>query len=430
MLLIKKIEIKNFKSFSDVTVDLTRFNIIIGTNASGKTNFINIFKFLKDILNDGLDDAISLQGGTEYIKNIYVDPRQVLSIKIYFNEDDQNNYIFKTNFDFNGTPLHIAPKNVNYSFKIQFGKKKNVYNIIDENLIILGDVYNSRKKQIRKITPNDKFVNSGEFRINRIKNKLYGELLFDNHHFKSILSESEMLIVKEDRLSLLTTKMLFLEGLITFYYPFYIKYHLSNINIYNIDPELAKKSIEITSKNKLESNGRNLALVLDKIFQNKKDKEKYYYLIKDILPFIDHMKVEKYFEGRSLITNLKEIYSEKYLPASSISDGTFNIIALIVLLYFEKNRLILVEEPERNVHPYLISKMISMMKEISQDKQIILTTHNPEIVKQANLDDLIFIKRDELGFSQILKPANIREIKQFLKNNLGIQELYIQDLIG
>ena len=42
---IKSIRVKNFKSFKDVEVHLGNFNVLIGANASGKSNFIQVIKF-------------------------------------------------------------------------------------------------------------------------------------------------------------------------------------------------------------------------------------------------------------------------------------------------------------------------------------------------------------------------------------------------
>ena len=36
---IKRIHIGNFKSFSEIDVELSRFNVVIGSNAAGKSNF-------------------------------------------------------------------------------------------------------------------------------------------------------------------------------------------------------------------------------------------------------------------------------------------------------------------------------------------------------------------------------------------------------
>ncbi len=109
----------------------------------------------------------------------------------------------------------------------------------------------------------------------------------------------------------------------------------------------------------------------------------------------------------SLFLKLKEIYSKnKFLPASMVSDGTINILALIIALYFEKRPVTIIEEPERNIHPFLISKLVEMLKDASSSKQVIVTTHNPEMVKQVDLEDILLISRDSDGFSRLSRPCN------------------------
>ena len=79
---IKKIKVVNFKSFENIEVELGKFNVLIGANASGKSNFVQIFKFLKDIADSGLENAVSLQGGVEYLRNMKIGISENLSIKI------------------------------------------------------------------------------------------------------------------------------------------------------------------------------------------------------------------------------------------------------------------------------------------------------------------------------------------------------------
>jgi len=69
---IKRIEVRNFKSFEELKIDLGKFNVIIGANASGKSNFVHIFEFLRDITSSGLNNAISMQGGVEYLRNMNI----------------------------------------------------------------------------------------------------------------------------------------------------------------------------------------------------------------------------------------------------------------------------------------------------------------------------------------------------------------------
>ncbi len=204
---------------------------------------------------------------------------------------------------------------------------------------------------------------------------------------------------------------------------------LSDISIYDFDPKLPKKATPITGKAELEENASNLSIILKNITENKEQRRKLFNLVKDVLPFIGNLDVEK-FADKSLLFKLQEVYFEdQYLPASLISDGTINITAMIIALYFEKKLLTIIEEPERNIHPYLISNVVEMMKDASQKKQIIVTTHNSEIVKYAGLENILLVSRDEEGFSSISRPIDKEEVKDFLRNEIGIEELYIQKLL-
>ncbi|WP_443146893.1 AAA family ATPase [Petrotoga sp. 8T1HF07.NaAc.6.1] len=95
----------------------------------------------------------------------------------------------------------------------------------------------------------------------------------------------------------------------------------------------------------------------------------------------------------------------------------------------KKKLLTIIEEPERNIHPSLISGVVLMLKEASQKKQIIVTTHNPEMVRHTDLESILLISRDKEGFSNISRPVEKKEVKTFLKNEIGIEELYVQDLL-
>ena len=104
--------------------------------------------------------------------------------------------------------------------------------------------------------------------------------------------------------------------------------------------------------------------------------------------------------------------------------------ALIVALYFEEKILVILEEPEKNIHPYLIGSVVEMMKDAAGKKQIFVTTHNPEIVKRVDIESILLISRNREGFSTISKPAEREEVKTFLENEIGIEDLYIQNLLG
>ena len=49
MIELTKIRIKNFKNLKDVEINPRKFNVLVGPNGSGKTNFIEFFKLLRKI---------------------------------------------------------------------------------------------------------------------------------------------------------------------------------------------------------------------------------------------------------------------------------------------------------------------------------------------------------------------------------------------
>lgn len=52
-----KIEIKGYKSFKDLTLDLRAINILIGSNGSGKSNFLSFSSSLIEFTNISLPNT-------------------------------------------------------------------------------------------------------------------------------------------------------------------------------------------------------------------------------------------------------------------------------------------------------------------------------------------------------------------------------------
>ncbi len=64
-MIISHIVLRNWKNFRKVDVDLKERTFVVGPNASGKSNFLDAFRFLRDIAKPGggLQKAISDRGG-------------------------------------------------------------------------------------------------------------------------------------------------------------------------------------------------------------------------------------------------------------------------------------------------------------------------------------------------------------------------------
>jgi len=412
---IKKIKISNFKSFKDLEVELGKFNVLIGANASGKSNFIQIFKFLMDITNYGLDNAISMQGGIEYLRNVNVGLSENFSLEIV--SDQEFGRVLERK---RKGLIGINAYETIYKFALQFKKREQEFEIVEDKLTYKGDFFQLEKKKDGGIEEKEKLGK--------------GEIIYfvtNDREIKVNLNISKDLGVREDDIIPQFLRRKFGPKDLLIGHPFYIYFFNDSFSIYDFDPKLPKKGTPITGKAELEEDGSNLAIVLKNILENDDKKRKFSNLVKDLLPFVDDLDVEK-FADKSLLFKLREIYAKKYyLPSSLISDGTINITALIIALYLDKKRSTstIIEEPERNIHPYLISKVVEMMKDASQKKQIIVTTHNPEMVKHAGVENILLISRDKEGFSVISKPYEKETVKTFLQNELGIEELYVQNYL-
>lgn len=413
---IKRIRATNFKSFKELKVELGKFNILIGANASGKSNFIQIFQFLKDIAISGLDNAISMQGGVEYLRNIKIGSSEGFLVEVVSDSK------FKLGIETKEKDqIGIKIYETIYEFTLKLEEKGLGFKTVKDKLTHKCELVRL-EKQKKGVEEKEK-LGEGKITFSCINGKVKIDLN----------KPTEALIGKDDIVPPFFRQKKLLPNTLLLDIPFFFLPPLekiySDFSIYDFDPKLPKKATPITGKAELEEDGKNLSITLKNIIEFKDKKRKLFNLMSELLPFVDSIDVEK-FADKSLLFKLREKYFEKqYLPASLISDGTINLTALIIALYFEEKPLTIIEEPERNIHPYLISKVVNMMKDASQKKQIIVTTHNPEIVKYADLESILLVSRDKEGFSTISRPAGKEEVKTFLKNEIGIEEIYVHNLL-
>jgi predicted ATPase len=66
------IEIGNWRNFVQADVALERRVFLIGPNASGKSNFLDIFRFLHDIavVGGGFQDAVARREGVSALRSL------------------------------------------------------------------------------------------------------------------------------------------------------------------------------------------------------------------------------------------------------------------------------------------------------------------------------------------------------------------------
>lgn len=421
---IKYIHVKNFKSFDDEIIELDNLNILLGANAAGKSNTISIFRFINNIVSYGIDDAISLLGGINYAINANIGKNQPLYLKFildvsnekwvrYSNRKERMGlYIYEIRCEF-----EIIPHKRGMGYKIGKDIIEIAYRSCDINDSD-SDIEITPKEEIYKII----YKRTG----NKIDYKVENGTSYSDESI-GYGFEARYLIrylnhEAKEKKELLLNKIEFIIS--------NILYGNELIKIYDFDPRLMKKSSSITSKRKLEEDGSNIAYVLQTILRNRNEKNRLLDLLNDSLPFVQQIDIQNNVD-KSVSYRIRENYNNKAFYSNFLSDGTVNMLALIIALYFEKTPCItIIEEPERNLHPHLMGKIVEMAKDVSAEKQILITTHNPEFVKYAELDSILFAQRTKEGFTHISKPRDNDMVNTFVNTDLGVEELFISDLLG
>jgi predicted ATPase len=70
---ITNLKLRNWRNFTNVDIDLKETVYVIGPNASGKSNLLDIFRFMRDVVNPkggGLQHAIDSRGGLKKIRSL------------------------------------------------------------------------------------------------------------------------------------------------------------------------------------------------------------------------------------------------------------------------------------------------------------------------------------------------------------------------
>ncbi len=83
--------------------------------------------------------------------------------------------------------------------------------------------------------------------------------------------------------------------------------------------------------------------------------------------------------------------NDMWIPFDYLSDGTKRLLYIIseTVISFENSKeIILVEEPELGIHPHQLFDLMTFLKEESRNKQIIISTHSPDVLDFIDADEL------------------------------------------
>lgn len=326
---IKELNIKNFKSILDITIQNPNpFSVFVGPNASGKSN---IFEALE------IFEFIDKQKTDQPIFNIFGDFEDII------NKNQLNEMIgFYT--------LIEKDKRDNF-LKVRIDKSGGVYPNISASTKELGALLKN-------------------YKLN------YFSKFFNNFQ----------------RLFLTTT--------------------------------LIERQKYKTNKF-LDFHASNLQAVLGRILKDENLKEEVFDFMSLFVPGFEKIEIVKNeLSGKEDIVLYEKNYKKPF-SGNLISDGTYNLLALItVVLQSEKPQFLLIEEPENGLNPKIVKELVLFFREQCQEKghYIWLTSHSQSLVSELTQEELIVVDK-------INGETKIKQFQNIDLHGLKLDEAWLSNVL-
>jgi predicted ATPase len=386
---IRTLRLQNFLSYSSEgeTIELQPLNVLIGPNASGKSNLIEGIGLLKATPID-LTTPIRQGGGINDF--LWKGQREIPTAEI------------EATIDY---PEGLMPLRYRMGFSVVGQRLELVDEAVENERSYPGedDVYFYYRYQRGRPVLNIKTAFEGQ----RSQRSLRREDLIPD---QSVLSQRK----DPDQYPELT----------------YLGYQFSNIGLYrdwhigrNSEPRLPQKAD--LPENPLLEDGSNLGLVLNNL-QYQLGSRQVIEKLKKFYEEAEELSVKIY--GGTVQIFIREEGLSQPIPATRLSDGTLRYLFLLALLLDPTPPpLICIEEPEIGLHPDMMSTIADLLVEASGRTQLIVTTHSEALVSSLPPESVLVCERDYLGTH--LHRLDHERLKKWLEN-YSLGELWSMGEIG
>ena len=364
---LTKIWAQHFRSIESLELQLSPLTVLVGPNASGKSNIADVPVFVSEALLHGLDSAVAARGGAG-LRRDTEDVSVDLCIDL---PDAQVDYGFSTRIDGNGrqkvmresatAALHQVPSD-KISVEVKEGRftrplEGEPSDIVRSSLWNLADRYFD-------VWGTDPDGLAMPFRA--IMGLLYGHKMETVVNFRIAAS------------------------------------FLGAVKAYRIFPDTLRYPQPISSSVFLDNDGKNLASIL--LGMKEDHPERFADLIaalNHLVPSITYVETEQVGGHLAIKFTHKseEGGTEKILVAFHESDGTLRILGLLAALYQEPHpALAIIEEPEIAVHPGAMAYIAELMNEVASLRmQLLVTTHSPDFLDMVPADCIRAVELTEAG---------------------------------
>ena len=358
---VTRVWARNFRSLADVSLELDPLTILVGPNASGKSNLLDVLRFVKDALRFDLAAAVSRREGMDGVAR-------------HGAEDG-------------GSDVEVGMEAV-----VRDGRFGDGYCSVEYgfSLVCVGDGGYRVGKEYGKVREGDdsavvEFVieegrlASLDFFIGGSRRSLsYGDVHFDTEGlaFPNLVRMYRALVAGDAGISERGGLSLY-RGLSE------LRQNLTSMRFYHIFPNTIRGPQRLSNAFALEEDAENLGTVIKKGFDRVKpgSMERLREDVRLIMPGVSDIGVDAV--GGYMVVRLKRdaIGGDGWLDLSMESDGAVRLLALVVALYQQPYLPVIgIEEPELAAHPGTLAVLADMINEASRRSQVIVTTHSPDLI--------------------------------------------------
>ncbi len=414
---VKALSVSGYKSIRELRdFPLTNLNVLIGANGAGKSNFISLFRLLNEIVEQRLQLYSQVQGGADALLHFGRKTSAQIAAKFYF--DSYNNQ--PDQFD-------------NYEFQLVPTQ--------DNRLLLKNEAIGCAEIKI-KLQEQDasrrKAVESDEKAKAALMAGAAALVLSDKNPWLALLgaglgyalqekafrdtplgagSNESALKMAQDEISLHTKKS------------------VNNWRVYHFqdtgDTANVKRVHASNINLRLLPDAGNLAAYLRMLYEKYPNQYRHIVdVIRLVAPFFDDFvhrpNNPEYVELEWTQVGRPDIPFKAHL----LSDGTLRFMCLATLLLQPIDLLpdtILIDEPELGLHPYAISILADMLKQVAEKKQLIVSTQSVELVNEFTPEDIIVVEQYD-GASTFNRFTTERLSGWLEAYSLG--ELWLQNVLG
>jgi predicted ATPase len=201
--------------------------------------------------------------------------------------------------------------------------------------------------------------------------------------------------------------------------------HLTNFTRLFVGKESMRKR-NTQDDSQLSLDASNLEKVLKRLFRNENVKNEIIEILQLLIPeFVEIQIVTEEFSSTDNLL-LYEKSLRKPITKRLISDGTYNILAILAAIYqSDTPQFLCIEEPENGLNPKVVRELVRIIRNQCEERghYIWLNTHSQTLVSELRPEEIILVDKVN-GMTQTKQVAGmdlhgLKMDEALLTNSLG-----------